>query len=83
MAYRDEPRFTRPPSPEWEAEQAQLAQHVRKGRVARAMRALGMMFVIGAIWWLVAKNMGWDSATLPNAIVFAAVIYFGFKYTTD
>jgi len=47
------------------------------------MRALGMMFVIGAIWWLVAKNMGWDSATLPNAIVFAAVIYFGFKYTTD
>ncbi len=43
------------------------------------IHAMGWIVLIGALWLLMAHALGWETATIPNALVFGCVIYWGFR----
>jgi hypothetical protein len=44
-----------------------------------ALNAIGWIVLIGALWLLCARTLGWDNANVLEAAVFGLVIYFGFR----
>ena len=45
----------------------------------KVVNTIGVMILLGCIWALVAHSLGWQDATLAEAIVFSIVVYAGFK----
>lgn len=45
----------------------------------RVVNAIGVIFLISAGWWLAARALQFDNANWFEAIVFGAVVYFGFR----
>jgi len=89
MAYQDEPRFTRPPSPEWEAEQIQNERETQKlgGAENKALQigiAIFAIGVISALWYFLVPIITSDAdRNIWSALVFGVTVYIALKWAAS